>query len=293
MSTLTVVILTYNEEKNIGNCIRSCGGIADRILLMDNCSTDSTKEIAESLGAEVYQTERTYKERIAMLGSEIDINTDWILYMDADERLTLESATELKALCDKHVSSDVNGIVCRYRERFLGKDLFHGDTVGRKLRVYKPGMAYMEDVELDEHIVLKSGRCVYMKHDFIHLDFNGIEHWIAKHNGYSKRHAKEFMEIKHGRKEVRLEGLAEISKLRRILKYKFYYKLPIGLRAWIYFVYRYYFRLGFLDGQTGRMYIFFKAYWYRYLTDAYICELQNREKSFSDEADAREKTLQH
>ena len=88
MSTITVVIPTYNEEKNIAECIISCRDIADRILLLDNMSTDQTKEIAESLGAEVFQTERSYKERMAMLGGEIPIDTDWILYMDADERLT-------------------------------------------------------------------------------------------------------------------------------------------------------------------------------------------------------------
>ncbi|HHU05328.1 MAG TPA: glycosyltransferase family 2 protein [Clostridiales bacterium] len=293
MSTITVVIPTYNEEKNIAECIISCRDIADRILLLDNMSTDQTKEIAESLGAEVFQTERSYKERMAMLGGEIPIDTDWILYMDADERLTPESAKELKVLCDEHADADVNGIVCRYRQRFLGKDLNYGDSVGRKLRVFKPGRAYMEDMELDEHIVLRSGRCVYMKNPFIHLDYKGLEHWIAKHNGYSKRHAKEYMDINLGRKEIKLEGLAGVTKLRRILKFKLYYRLPIGLRAWMYFVYRYYLRLGFLDGRIGKMYIFFKAYWYRYLTDAYILELQNREEGGFEKSKARQEILQH
>ena len=290
MSTITVVIPTYNEEKNIAECILSCRDIAERILLLDNLSTDATKEIAESLGAEVYQTERSYKERIAMLDGEIPIHTDWILYLDADERLTPESARELKELCDRYAETEVNGIVCRYRQRFMGKDLNYGDSVGRKLRVFKPGKAYMEDMELDEHIVLRSGRCVYMNNPFIHFSYKGLEHWIAKHNNYSKRHAKEFLEIKSGRREIRLEGLAGFTKLRRILKFKLYYRLPPGLRAWMYFAYRYYLRLGFLDGRIGRMYLFFKAYWYRYLTDAYILELQNQQGLV--EPGARQEALQ-
>lgn len=101
------------------------------------------------------------------------------------------------------------------------------------------------------------------------------------------------MDINLGRKEIKLEGLAGVTKLRRILKFKLYYRLPIGLRAWMYFVYRYYLRLGFLDGRIGKMYIFFKAYWYRYLTDAYILELQNREEGGFEKSKARQEILQH
>ncbi len=83
---------------------------------------DRTREIAERLGAKVCQSEHTYKERFAMGSVHEYIDTDWIIYMDADERLTEESAKELKQLCDKYADSDITGIVCRYCNCFLGRE---------------------------------------------------------------------------------------------------------------------------------------------------------------------------
>ena len=68
------------------------------------------------------------------------------------------------------------------------------------------------------------------------------------------------------------------AKIKRILKYRVYYKLPSGLRAWMYYIYRYYFRLGFLDGKEGKLYAYFHAYWYRYLVDAMLFEKSKGDK---------------
>ena len=59
-----------------------------------------------------------------------------------------------------------------------------------------------------------------------------------------------------------------------------YYKLPIGMRSYLYYIYRYYFRLGFLDGQEGKIYAFLQAYWYRFLVDAKIYEHEKLGEDF-------------
>lgn len=271
MATITAMILCYNEEKNISDCIISVKDVAERIILMDNNSTDRTKEIAESLGADVYQSALSYKKRFAVGSKRKDITSDWIIYLDADERLTEESRKELRALCDKHIDTDVNGLVCLYKMVFLGKTLTHASS-GRKLRVFKPGTAYMESAELDEHLVLKSGKSVNMKNYILHHDCKGLDHYINKINGYAERQAKEYLGIRKGKKSVLYEGLAVVSKRRRRVKFDIYYKLPIHLRSWMYYFYCYYLRLGFLDGIEGKLFLFIKVYWYKFLTDAYILE---------------------
>ena len=127
MADLTTIILTYNEEKNIKQCIESIQKIVKRIVVVDSFSTDQTVEIAKSLGAEVYQNKWENYAKQYQYGINIaNINTQWILRLDADERLTSESAEEMEMLCNKNQNTDINGIIVRFTVTFMGKDLKHG-----------------------------------------------------------------------------------------------------------------------------------------------------------------------
>lgn len=272
MSLLTIIIVTYNEEKNIVECVSSCNGIADRILVLDNYSTDKTVEKAKELGADIVQSELLVRDRIDYaLSSEI-INTDWILFLDADERMTSESAQEFINLCQKHRNNpDITGIVVKYRLHFMGKDLKHGGYSSlKKLRAFKPGTAYYENAEVDEHYVLTTGKAVYMKNEFLHFDYKGIKPWVDKHTVYAQRAAVDYVKKMKENEKVNYNGLEIGAKIKRVLKYKVYYKLPIGFRAWLFYLYCYYLRLGFLDGKEGKIYAFLHSYWYRFLVDTFI-----------------------
>lgn len=272
MSTITAVIPTYNEETNISNCINSLKGFVERVIVMDNNSLDKTKEIAESLGATVYQSDMTYKERINAGINLDEIKSDWVLYIDADERLTDKSSKELKNLCNKYAYNEqINGIVLHYRFFFMGKLLRYG-IKSNKMRLFKKGTAYMENIELDEHMILKNGESVRMKNYLIHYDFKGLHKFILKLNGFSERAAQEYLEIKQNRKCMPFDGLAPVSKFRRKVKFNIYYNLPISIRSHLYYIYYYYIKMGFLDGIEGKMFLFLFVYWYKYLTDAYIYE---------------------
>ena len=98
MSTITTVTLTYNEEKNIAECLESVKDIADRMIVLDGCSKDSTVELAKCCGAEVYQKDCGYFDRFQFGMDSITFDSNWILFIDADERLTKESRSELKSL---------------------------------------------------------------------------------------------------------------------------------------------------------------------------------------------------
>lgn len=282
MANVTVIIPTYNEEANIGECIKSLEGFAEKVILMDNNSTDRTKEIAENLGVKVIQSNLTYKERLNQGIALSEISTAWVMNVDADERLTPESARELSKLTEKFLNDPkVNGIVLRYHFVYMGKLLKH--SMSNKMRLFKKGMAYMENVELDEHFVLKEGKAYKMKNCLMHLEYKGIDALIRKLNGFARRKAKEVIEIQKKEKTVSYEGLARVTKIRRFLNYNLYYKLPIRWRAYWYYIYCYYFRLGFFDGVRGKMFYYLYDYWYKMLTDAYIMEFKLLEEGKLEE----------
>ena len=184
MADITAIILTLNEEKNIRECIGSIQNLVKRIVVVDSFSTDKTVEIAKELGAEVLQHEFINQAQQFIYATDtLDIQTKWILRLDADERFTQETAAELEELTAKHADDDVNGIVVRFEVSFMGKPLRHGGIYPfRKMVVYKNGTGHMENRNMDEHIVLDCGRSVEMKNDCLHYDYKNLDAWIDKHN---------------------------------------------------------------------------------------------------------------
>lgn len=277
MADITAIILTLNEEKNIEECIRSIKPIVKRIVVVDSFSTDRTVEIAKELGAQVLQNKWVnYSTQFNFALENADVQTKWILRFDADERFTCESAEELESLTQQHADDDVNGIIIRFEVSFMGKSLRHGGIYPfKKLLVFKNNTAHIENRRMDEHIVLEKGKAIEMKNDCLHQDFKSLYEWVDKHNKYSDREVLDYCD-----REKTQEGsnLSKGAKLKRFVKFKVYYKLPMGMRAKLYYWYRYYFRLGFLDGREGKIFAFLQAYWYRFLVDAKIYEKQLNEK---------------
>lgn len=276
MADLTAIILTLNEEKNIGNCIESLNGLAKRIVVVDSGSTDNTVSIAKHLGAEVlFHPWENYSKQYNWGEKEAKVTTKWIFRIDADESLTNKSAEEIENLCNENMDTQVNGIVVRFKVTFLGKDLKHGGIYPfKKLLIYKAGLGYMENRNMDEHIVLTEGKCVEVKNDSKHHDFKSLSEWVDKHNKYSSREVLDYYnDFEKNKQEI--NQLNFKARLKRKLKYEVYYKLPIGTRAHLYYFYRYYLKLGFLDGKEGKIFAFMQAYWYRYLVDAKIYEQEN------------------
>lgn len=273
---ITAIILTKNEEINIGDCISSIKDTVKRIVVIDSFSADRTIEIAKELGAEVYQHPFENYARQYMYGVEIaNANTMWTLRIDADERLTKDSAEELENLCNKHMNTDVAGIVLRFKKNFLGKDLYHGGVYPwKKMNCYKTKYGAIENRNMDEHIILSEGKTIEMKNDCLHFDFKSLDFFVNKHNWYSTREALDYFEHKKDIKEKH-----EID-FKTWIKMNLYYKLPLGTRAHVYYLYRYYLQGGFLDGKEGKIYAFLQAYWYRYLVDAKIFEHEKLGKEF-------------
>lgn len=273
MADLTTIILTYNEEKNIANAINSIKSLSKRIVVVDSFSTDNTIEIAKSLGAEVIQHEFENQARQFIYAiNNLNIDTQWIMRLDADEVISDKASQEIEEICLSNKDTDINGIVVRFEVNFLDKKLRHGGIYPfRKMIIYKKDKGYMEDRAMDEHIVLKEGKSIELKHDSYHRDYKDLNAWIDKHNKYSSREVEDYF-LNNNQESKQLNKSA---KIKRFVKFKIYYKLPLGTRAHLYYLYRYYFKLGFLDGKEGKIFAFMQAYWYRFLVDAKIYEQKN------------------
>lgn len=283
MADITAIILTKNEEINIGECIDSIKKIVKKIVVIDSFSDDNTVEIAKKKGAEVYQHPFENYAKQYMYGVKIaNANTVWTLRIDADERFTPEAAAELQKLCDENMNTDVAGITLRFKKNFLGRDLYHGGVYPwKKMNCYKTKHGNIEDRFMDEHIVLSSGKIINMKNDCLHLDFKTIEYWINKHNWYSSRETVDYF-----KSLTKKQNKSKIN-FSTWVKMNIYYKLPLGMRAHLYYIYIYYVRMAFLDGKEGKIYAFLRAYWYRYLVDIKIYECQKMNMKYEGKGELK------
>lgn len=121
---LSVIVHTLNEEANIADCLKSVEGFADEAIVMDMESDDRTREIAASMGARVLSHPRILNFDAARNESAQHASNDWILYLDADERMTPKMAQRIRAYIDS-AADDVTGVRLPYRNHFLGQWIQH------------------------------------------------------------------------------------------------------------------------------------------------------------------------
>jgi glycosyltransferase involved in cell wall biosynthesis len=280
MTDTTVIILTKNEETDIERCIRSVEGWVKRIVIVDSGSTDRTVEIAERLEVEIVRHEPfvDYGRQFNWAIDNLRIKTTWVFRLDADEVITPELRKELEKELEHHATDDVSGFMMRYKVEFMGRYLMHGGFYPfQKITIFKYGKGRFEERAMGEHIVLSEGRCMDLKNDAIHHTLKTLDLYVSKHNWYATREVQDYFDVRSGRENALLDGQPEKAKK---LRDGLYYRLPMFLRARLFFWYRYYLRLGFLDGTPGYIFAFMQAYWYRTLVDAKLYEhnLKNNNK---------------
>ncbi len=271
MADVTAIVLTLNEEANIEACLQSVKDFCKRVVVIDSGSVDRTVEIAKQYGADVFFHEFTYYAAQYNWGVDnANIDTKWTLRLDADERFTPEVCAHSEKLMTEHDKDDVNGIVMESDFFFLGRQMKHGGSKKRKIMLFKTGKGRIEDRKRDAHTILHEGRTVAIKERYLHYDFKDLTSYIARYNWYAIRELQDYIAYEKG---AAFDANTD-EQLRKHRKKKFtiYYRAPMFLRAWLWFVYNYYFRFGFLDGREGYLYHYFESYWYRFLVDAKIYE---------------------
>jgi glycosyltransferase involved in cell wall biosynthesis len=280
--SITAVLLTYNEEIHIERCIRSLLPVAEKIFVVDSFSTDRTVDIAESLGAVVKQRSwKNYSDQFQWGLENCGTESNWIMRMDADEFLEPELQQELLTLLSSEIPDEVIGFYIRRKVFFYGKWIRHGGFYPHTLlRIWRNGNGRIEQRWMDEHIVLPAGsKTRALKGHLVDENLKGITFWIAKHNAYASREMVDLLNDKYHLMD-RDESLKELddpqARRKRIIKDEVYAKLPVGIRATLYFFYRYIFRFGFLDGGKGFIWHFMQGYWYRMLVDVKLMEIEER-----------------
>lgn len=278
---LSVVVLTFNEEIHIERCLSSLAPIAKKILVVDSFSTDNTVRLARSFGAIVAKHAwRNYADQFRWGLNHFIVDTPWLMRMDADEYLEVDLQAELPVLLNS-LSSKVNGVYIKRKVFFNGKWIRYGGFYPHiLLRIWRTGMGRIEQRWMDEHIVLLPGSQSVTAHAHLVDDnLKGITFWIDKHNRYASREAVDILNIKYPLLESdgALKRIDDPqAKRKRLIKEHGYSRLPVGLRAGMYFAYRYFLKLGFLDGATGFIWHFMQGFWYRLLVDLKIMEIEAR-----------------
>lgn len=276
MLDISVIILTYNEELHIERAISNAKRFAKEVFVVDSFSTDGTIEIAERNGAKVYRHEFRYQaDQFNWALDNLPITTEWVFRLDADEYLTEPLIDEIKDTLAKANKDDgVNGYTAPRQMLFLGRYIKHGIVPMIMLRLFRYKYGRVEDKMMDEHVMLSEGSVGNLINPFFDDNHNGVTWWTQKHNGYSTREALDLLATEYG---ISLDnGVAntgEHSAYVRKMKLK-YVRLPLFWRAFAFFVYRYFFRLGFLDGKEGFLWHFLQGFWYRCLADAKVYEIK-------------------
>jgi len=274
-SDIDLIVLTYNEEKNIGQCLESVKGLVSNIFVVDSGSTDSTVKIAESFGASVYTNpfvNQAVQYNWAM--DNLPLKSEWILWLDADEYLLPELRDEIGAKLPS-LQRDICGIMLKRRLIFMGHWIKHGGFYPTTvMRLFRNGCARKENIEMDEHLYLTEGNAIQLEHDFVDHNHKGLADWSMKHVKYSERCARTYMKYEeegmHG--EIKPNLLGTPPERKRWLKSKLYIRCPVLMRSILLFGYRYFFRLGFLDGMAGFIYNYLHSMWYMFLVDCVIID---------------------
>lgn len=286
MDKVSVLILTHNEEKNIRKCIESILPLTSSIYIVDSDSDDRTVEIATELGAKVTTHRWTnYADQLNWGLDHCDFKTDWLMRLDADEELTPKLVEMLRVFLASP-APDVTGIYVRRRVFFLGRWIKHGGYYPTwLLRVFRKGIGRCEALWMDEHIIVSTGTTLHMRADIIDYNNKDLTFWTDKHNKYANREVLDILN-KRGNSHSESSLSASLTKSqaesRRWMKDRVYGHAPLFVRPFLYFFYRYFIRLGFLDGKEGLIFHFLQGFWYRFLVDAKLYEhdlnTRNQEK---------------
>lgn len=270
---LSVIILTKDEELNVPRCLDSLATLPCEVLVVDSGSRDGTVATAKARGAVVVEHPfETHAKQWDWALRTLPLAGEWVLALDADQSLTPELATEIAAVVTR--ADGPSAYLLRRRQYFRGRWIRHGGYYPTyQLRLFRKGTATVDADELVDHHFLPADRPARLRHDLVESNAkeNDILFVIDRWTRYAARQAEE--EVRG-----RVAPLPPTGPLRRVARRKrFYAKLPLGLRACAYFVWRYLIRLGFLDGREGFLFHVLQGFWYRLLVDIRISELRASE----------------
>jgi hypothetical protein len=215
-----------------------------------------------------YSAQRNWSQQ------NLPIETPWVLHLDADERLTPELVAELQQVLANPPAA-VTGFLLRKRTIFMGQWIRHGGHYpSYHLRMFRAGAGRCEDRLYDQHFVVEGG-LAKLDHDYLDVVSSKLSTWTARHARWAEMEASEILGNQSGAGQVVPDAFGNPIQRRRWLR-NTYVRGPLFARAALYWFYRYFFRLGFLDGTPGLIFHFLQGFWFRFLIDATIYEHKHR-----------------
>ena len=277
---VSVIVPVRNEAHNLSRCLESLRGVGE-VYVVDSASSDGTAEIARSFGAKVVQFHYAggwpKKRQWAM--DTLPLAYDWVFLVDADEALTPELAAEMRQAIQ---DARIDGYYIGLQVVFLGRVLRHGGAGFYKLSLFRRGKGRFEcrlkdqdssmaDMEVHEHVIVE-GKSLRLKNALRHHNVESISRYIQKHDEYSNWDARVWLEGEANSAELPPSLSGNQAQRRRWLR-KRLFALPGS--SLLLFIYRYFFRLGFLDGVPGLIYCGFQGIQFLHIK-AKIFELRSR-----------------
>jgi glycosyltransferase involved in cell wall biosynthesis len=271
--SISVLILTLNEEANLPGCLESLKWCND-IVVLDSYSQDRTEEIAKQAGVRFIQRQfDNYASQRNYGLHEITYKYPWVLMVDADETVPAELATEIQSIANR-TSEDIVLYRVRRKDYLFGKWLKHSSGYPTWFgRLVRPEKVWVERAINEEYHA--EGKIGELKNHLYHYPFNkGFREWFEKHNRYSSMEAELMVQNPSKKFKLRDFFTPDPVQRRKVLK-QFVYTLPgrplvvfLGLFLW---------RGGFLDGGAGLRFCLLKAF-YELMISCKVAELERRKK---------------
>lgn len=261
---VSVVVLTLNEALNIEPCLRTVAW-SDDVWVVDSMSSDGTQARAAAAGAQVI--ERAFDDWATHQNwvlANVHFRYDWVLYIDADERVTPVLRAEIEsavAAPGANVGFEVTRI-----DHFFGNRIGRCQATRHYIRLFRPASVRYE--RLVNPVTIVDGPVGRVRGELLHFPMSkGLSEWIAKHNRYSDLEAKELIEARSGPLRLTYRGGRATAK-------QLFYRAP-GRPA-LRFIWLYFARAGFLDGRAGLRYSLLQA-GYEYVIGLKAAELRTAE----------------
>lgn len=271
---LTVLILTKNEAPNIPYCLGSVVGWAAAVFVLDSGSTDRTVALAEADGATVFH--RDFDNYAAQRNYAIEalpIQTEWVLFLDADEYASAALKQAIEAVLG--ISEAANGYFIPFKFIFMNRWIRHGGYYPTYiLRLFRRGAVQHIDREMDEQITVL-GTTGHIHEPFVHHDRKPVRFWYEKHARYTQFQVADLLKSDH-EKTLRWVDATTQRDRKRWVKEQVWGRIPVLLRPFLYFAYRYFLLLGFLDGRAGFIYHFSHAFLYQFMIAAVYIDERDR-----------------
>lgn len=264
-----VIVMTFNSEKTIGATIHRASLISDEVFVVDSYSTDGTVALATSLGARVVQ--HPFENYGAQRNWAIDnlaVTRNWQLHLDADELMDERLVNAIRELAE---NTEESGYFLPRYVCFLGRVLRHGGMSPTwHMRLFRTGAGRCEDREYDQHFILLYGNAGRLPGILIDDIKMSLSEWTARHNRWSD---SEVSELENRERAGRIAPRFLGNPVERKRFYRgIYYRIPLFIRPFGLFLYRYFLRLGFLDGTPGFIFWVLQTFWFRFLIDSKIWE---------------------